>query len=180
MQRLWGRENVSAPILFVVKDVWEIWQMEAQRNPWRETGGILMGYWVSRDEVVLTHATGPGPHACRKRRSLEMDGDYCQGQLEIVYASSAGALTFLGDWHTHPVGPLHPSQRDRSTLRDIGADPNYRTEAPLMIIYGPTWSATAFRFWKWLTPPTAAAYLLTDKGDLAALQIWTIPSIPAE
>lgn len=166
------------PTVFVVAGVWDVWAFEAGQSPWRETGGILIGYWTSAGDSVVTHATGPGPRARRTLRAVEIDGDHCQRELDAIYWGSGGALTFLGDWHTHPFGSLHPSQQDQSTLSGIATNLSYRAAHPLLVIYGPTWPVAVPRLQSWLPKAQVAAYMLTDENGLVAIDVETIPAVP--
>lgn len=97
--------------VFVAEAVWTRVRRETARFRFRETGGVLFGY---RDDesLVITEATGPGPRARHRRTWFEPDTAYCQAQLSIVYQRTGGAVSYLGEWHTHPCGSTRPSQQD--------------------------------------------------------------------
>src|SRR5437868_5474554 len=80
-----------------------------------ETGGVLLGY-ASGDDVVVMEAIGPGPAAVHGKTSFRPDCDYHEREIARAYSSSEGVMTYLGDWHSHPSGPLDLSAQDRKTL----------------------------------------------------------------
>jgi integrative and conjugative element protein (TIGR02256 family) len=98
-----------------------------------ETGGILMGYW-SEPDVVITHATGPGPRAVHKTTGFLPDAEYQEQEVAFIYAESGRLSTYLGDWHSHPYGSTRLSWKDKRTLRRIAHAPEARCPQPLMAV----------------------------------------------
>jgi len=108
---------------------------EADKEFPRETGGVLMGYWSNDTfQAVITHVIGPGPNAVHHLDSFTPDGEFQLSEIERIYRESGRIITYLGDWHTHPIGGGEPSKRDRKTLRKIASDPEARAPNPLMAI----------------------------------------------
>lgn len=98
-----------------------------------ETGGMLIGY--RRDEqMVITHITGPGPNARHRLFSFTRDTEFCNRELERLYFQSSGVLTYLGEWHTHPLGELYPSAQDSREMRAIATTPSYQTTCPILLL----------------------------------------------
>ena len=99
-------------------------------RPW-EIGGWLLGY-RAEEELVVTHATPP-----RSRGTpwgVTINGRGHQRLFDAAWDASQGRVTFLGDWHTHPGGPPHPSDRDRNAASLLATDPDFRTPRPMMAI----------------------------------------------
>lgn len=84
-----------------------------------ETGGILLGHI---DPVRVTVAGGPGPGAVRTDSFFLRDLQYSQA-LAAREAAVSGAQ-WVGEWHTHPTGPPHPSPTDLSTYQRIQQNPD--------------------------------------------------------
>jgi len=103
-----------------------------------ETGGIVMGYWVSEKEVVITAATSAGPRAGHCEDRYDPDVEHDQAEIARIYAETGRLHTYLGDWHTHPDSGPGLSRRDRRTLRAIASDPGARAPTPLMVIVAST------------------------------------------
>jgi integrative and conjugative element protein (TIGR02256 family) len=102
-----------------------------------ETGGVIIGYWVTVGvEAVITAATGPGPSACHFPERFEPDTTYHRAEIAREYEESGRLHVYLGDWHTHPRNPPIPSKLDRNTLRFIARAPRARMPVPLMGIVG--------------------------------------------
>lgn len=107
----------------------------ARRYP-RETGGLLIGYWIGPREAVLTNIVGSGPKAEHRAESFLPDTAWQRKQLAQIYRKSGRTETYLGDWHSHPNGRPIPSQQDKQTARDISEYSDARCPRPLMLIVG--------------------------------------------
>lgn len=108
---------------------------EARRYaPDLESGGLLLGYWATALEAVITTVTLPGPLAIRRRNSYVPDGDHDQHSIERLFDESRAAITYLGDWHSHPRSSARLSAKDRQTLRRIAEEPDAVTPRPLMLV----------------------------------------------
>lgn len=130
---------------FILSGVVATWRVETQRSGFRETGGMLLGYWARSGYPVITHATGPGPNAKRGFLSFAPDHEYCQRSLERLFEASGGELTFVGDWHTHVTGGLRPSSTDTDTALRIAGDQDYQCKRPLIALYSATNRLLGFR-----------------------------------
>ena len=106
------------------------------RRPW-EIGGWLLGYW-SDGCVVITHATPPGRRGTPF--GIHINADRHRALFDTAWEASAGRVTFLGDWHTHPGGPAIPSKRDLRALAFLAAEADFGTPEPLAAIVDlPRW-----------------------------------------
>lgn len=104
-----------------------------------ETGGVLLGWHnVERNEIVVVHALGPGPHSTHARYSYNPDGDWHDRTVDAVYQRSGRIVTYVGDWHTHPRGRPTLSRTDIHTLRRIAHNDEARCPFPLMLILANT------------------------------------------
>jgi integrative and conjugative element protein (TIGR02256 family) len=106
---------------------------EVARYSFKETGGIFIGY-KSEESIVITHATGPGPMAKHSLFNFERDVHFCNEELERLFYASDGALTYIGEWHTHPLGFLSPSKQDDKEMLEISRSPDYQNDEPLLAI----------------------------------------------
>ena len=111
-----------------------------------ETGGVLMGYWSSGSEAVVTDSIDGGPLAQRERTSFYPDSEFQARAIEEIHKRSKGSLTYLGDWHTHPRGRLALSPTDKATLRRIARTREARAGSPIMMLLAgdEQWSAAAW------------------------------------
>lgn len=143
MKQLTGKAWVSRQVVHEMST-------EASRLYPLETGGLLIGYWISSEqEVVINHATGPGPCAIHHPTRFIPDYNYQQAEIARIYYESAQVNTYLGDWHTHPRGGQHLSYKDRRTLRKIANFPEARARLPIMAILGggePNWLLSIWRY----------------------------------
>lgn len=106
--------------------------------PW-EVGGWLLGYWTADESnVVITHATPPGP--CGTPFGVRISARGHRERFDQAWAASDGHVTFVGDWHTHPGGPVAPSDKDRAALSKLATQHDYGTPQPLaIIVQTPRW-----------------------------------------
>lgn len=104
-------------------------------NPSIETGGVLAGYTNESGNVVITHASGPGPNAIKLPTKFEKDIEYCQAFLDDLFTSTNKKIVYVGEWHSHPNGCNHPSGTDIKSLSTIAFQKEYLTDMPLMIIF---------------------------------------------
>jgi integrative and conjugative element protein (TIGR02256 family) len=140
---------------------------EASLHVPNETGGVLNGYWVSPDEVVITDIIGAGPDAERTKCGFVPDDAYQTQEIERLYRGSGRIVTYLGEWHTHPGGILKLSATDSSTLRKISRTISARTPTPLMIILAGKVKWT-LRLWKYHD----SRYFWKQKSEIVEVKLY--------
>lgn len=163
------RELTFPGCVFAVETVLETFRHETARLPFSETGGVLFGYRTADREIVVTEATGPGPRAKHGWSFFEPDTHYFQEQLSEVYRRSRGAITYVGDWHTHPYGSLRPSGRDSTAMLNLARSGDVRLQEPLLWIY-----RSGRRLLRWSVPERDAVWVLDapDRGWWMAPVQW--------
>lgn len=95
-----------------------------------ETGGILLGH--GREDFTVIVAGGPGPHAVRQPRFFLRDLDHAQRLAADAW--DADGSQWIGDWHTHPCGPPHPSPADLRAVDEVLRDPALGLDAFLTVV----------------------------------------------
>lgn len=112
-------------------------EMEAAKTKRIETGGIIAGKGNHEEgKVLITHASGSGPRAVRRRRSFMRDTLYCQGLLDQWAIQSKGEIDYFGEWHKHFEIEPRPSVLDLDTMQRIASDRNYHVEKAILLIIG--------------------------------------------
>lgn len=135
--------------LWLPRDVFEGMKLLAKASFPLETGGMLLGYLADNGEVVVKKLIGPGPTAKHGFHHFEPDSSYQQGLLEKYFRESEGQITYLGDWHTHPLGSPVLSVRDKQTLAEIAQSASSKIKHPLMGVLAGSetdWQLAAFQF----------------------------------
>lgn len=128
MKRVWLLRNVLDRI-----------QHEAEIKTPLETGGLLVGYCSADDDhVVVTDMVGPGPQAKHRKRTYRPDYNFHREEIGRIFTESGGILTYLGDWHSHPAAPSCLSFLDKRALRNIARFPDNYIARPIMLILGRT------------------------------------------
>lgn len=112
-------------------------EQESKRRSHVETGGVVAGVGCAlREEVIITHASQPGPRAYHARYAFKRDNLFCQNFLNNLARTSNGEIDYLGEWHKHFESNPRPSNRDVQTLTKIANDPNYHVSNPFLLIIG--------------------------------------------
>ncbi len=84
-----------------------------------ETGGILLGQ-DHGETLVVTVAGDPGPNAQRACSRFKRDLAHAQVLADQAYERDGSV--WIGEWHTHPRGPVEPSELDCRTYASHLAD----------------------------------------------------------
>lgn len=124
----------------VIYDKWlieKIYSARSKKLP-NETGGILIGCHNMEEKKVYAVDTilSPGD-------SIEYPTAYIRGikdvrsNLDIIENRTAGALSYIGEWHSHPEGcSSKPSQDDRTLFKWLKKHMEDENLPPLMLIAG--------------------------------------------
>lgn len=111
-------------------------ETEAYRTWPLETGGILLGYLDTNDELVIRFASGPGVNAKHTRTTFTPDHETQMVYLDRMYAKYGNIADYVGDWHTHPGKSPALSFLDCRTLCRIAHSTTLTMKPPVMIIAG--------------------------------------------
>jgi integrative and conjugative element protein (TIGR02256 family) len=99
-----------------------------------ETGGILLGN-ERRGRLDIKIAGGPGPNAVHTSTQFRRDLEHAK-RLSVEAYDELQA-NWIGEWHTHPHGPHHPSHRDLRTYRQLIAEPELNLTVLVALIVLP-------------------------------------------
>lgn len=130
--------NNQKKALSIPAYVFDFMQSLVNQNPLIETGGVLAGYTDEEGNVIITHASGPGPKALQSAIRFEKDVEFCQQFLDDLFISSSRKYVYVGEWHSHPSRDNRPSGLDIKSLSEISIEKNYLTTCPAMIILSNT------------------------------------------
>jgi len=85
-----------------------------------EAGGILMGRRIlDSGDVVVDMVTEPFPTDQRGRFKFVRFPEGHQQALDQEWSESGGAVSYLGEWHTHPAPTSVPSAKDCRNWRQL-------------------------------------------------------------
>lgn len=110
-----------------------------------ETGGILLGHQHAGGLFSITSAGGPGPNAYRARQAFRRDAEHARALARSAYVRDRSV--WLGDWHTHPDGPTHPSRLDLRSYAEVLHDSETGFDVFLAIIVTPLPSGPVLYPW---------------------------------
>jgi len=100
--------------IYISKDALRFINNEVQISQNIETGGILLGVVLQTEDILITHAIGPGPKAIKKHSEFKKDYDYSVKMLNLLYKKYS--VDFLGDWHKHPNNCIGYSAKDYASM----------------------------------------------------------------
>lgn len=84
-----------------------------------EAGGILLGYILPNDRVVIDFASEPTAVDRASAVSFERDAVAAQNLIDVMWHSSNGTCIYLGEWHSHSERLPQPSLQDRRMIRNM-------------------------------------------------------------
>lgn len=118
-----SRHREATPVQ-VRRSAWANAMRAAQRDPMRETGGVLLGWRTTDGQLcVLDMVEVEDPrsgHTAYRRRHAKAE----QALAAALEQHEAGSLVgYIGEWHTHPA-PIGPSFVDRFEIRRISKKSN--------------------------------------------------------
>lgn len=128
---------MSLPAIWIPDGVRKTIVLEAKRRSPKETGGLLLGYWVgaTMSIAVVTEAVGAGPGAVNEMDRFVPDHDYQAHEVHRLSVESGKRLWYLGDWHTHPSeSSVILSSTDKRTLRTIADADDAFAPKPIMVV----------------------------------------------
>jgi len=124
-------------------------RLSRQSKDGLETGGILLGSSAGpSDPLIVRYAGEAGPKAARKPNFFLRDlsfADHFAREQNAVDGSQ-----WIGEWHTHPDGPLTPSEADLGTYFSHLSDPALRFGVFIAIIVVPleeSWNSQLHSSW---------------------------------
>ena len=103
-----------------------------------ETGGILVGTWDRiRKRVYVVGYFDPPPDSVAEATGFTRGSKGVYETIETVQRLTAGNLTYIGEWHTHPRGMRStPSSDDRILMRWIEDVLKFSDAPAIMLIAG--------------------------------------------
>ena len=104
-------------MIYVTTAALERIEFEVQRAKGIETGGILIGVFLKSGDVLVTHATSPGPKAIKRTNLFQKDISYTTQVFNVL--SLKYSVDYLGEWHKHPNTYIDYSFMDKKSMVEI-------------------------------------------------------------
>ncbi|NNU82209.1 hypothetical protein HMH01_17370 [Halovulum dunhuangense] len=113
---------------------------ERVRGTCVETGGVLFGEVDELLKVIwIDEVSGPPSDSVSSPESFLCGTSGIQEMNDEKTKRTRGSVSFLGMWHTHPLGMPVPSNTDLGAMEQLlGTDPTFLGRRFLMIIVGGT------------------------------------------
>lgn len=109
-----------------------------------ETGGILLGR-PHKSTLEIRWAGDPGPNAIRQPQYFLRDLEHAQGLADQAWQIDGSQ--WIGEWHTHPYGPVEPSITDVRTYKQLLQDQELGFDGFMSLIVTPTNLGHAVNAW---------------------------------
>jgi hypothetical protein len=106
-------------------------------DPESETGGILVGRYLSDGEIAAVELASGPPGDSEAGVDWFKRGKDGLAELLAEQWSRPDRRYYVGEWHFHPLGNAEPSPQDLNQIREFAADENYRCQRPILIIVSP-------------------------------------------
>lgn len=126
-------------LVVVENRVFSTTSREMRKARMTETGGPLVGH-LDGHHLLVTGASGPGPRADLRLRSVEIDGAHAERFCASVRRKTNGVDDYIGDWHCHVGYSLRPSRLDYEAMKTMAEFPSSPTLTPVSLIWS-KWSA---------------------------------------
>lgn len=135
-----------------------------------ETGGIFLGHRLPTGERQVQHMIGAGPKAKHRSTWLEVDDQWQNIEISRLAADDPN-ISYLGEWHTHPLASNgNISRVDRKALAQLAKFQDLRCPNPVMTILfrkrlewmAAAWEPSQFRgrWWKFYEIEVEAVQIL--------------------
>lgn len=111
-------------------DVLDALHQSALESYPNETGGFLVGNYISNNHAHVTCLVQPVKKTCRPC-SFERSTEGMKTVWDNLFKQG---LIYLGEWHTHPNGSCDYSITDLETMRSIASSADVQIVKPLLII----------------------------------------------
>jgi len=111
----------------------QIEKMTKEHIP-KEYGGILLGSCThDRKEARIYEVYHPKKYQAGPAH-FERPPEEMNHFLQKRYKESKGKIDYLGEWHSHPTGPLAPSSLDKQAMKEIASLKSVNTNLPILLI----------------------------------------------
>lgn len=102
----------------------------------KECGGIILGS-ITNDYRIIIRGI---PKATNDKKSSKctciIDKRIAQKVIDDIFRETDGAVTYIGEWHTHPVNAPTFSNQDLQTIKEQFSSNVIYTNFLLMLIIG--------------------------------------------
>lgn len=123
----------------VVADEWlleHLAEMRHDRLP-SETGGILVGFHdMQRHRIYIAEALAAPPDSTERPVYFDRGCVGLRAHLAEIQRVTNGALSYVGEWHSHPGTSTRPSTQDGQVLEFLSTHMAMDGHPGLMVIVG--------------------------------------------
>lgn len=105
-------------------------------NHKKECGGIILGSLTNDYRIIVRSIPKATNDKKASKCSCVRDKRVAQTIINDVFKKTDGVVTYIGEWHTHPVDVPTYSSQDRQTIKEQFLSNVITTEFLLMLIIG--------------------------------------------
>jgi integrative and conjugative element protein (TIGR02256 family) len=129
-----------------------------------ETGGILLGC-VRGPHLEITGFTFPGPTDVRTLSRFVRQDESHEEAAKKAWVASDRTVSFIGEWHTHPVGKPIPSNIDGDNWSELALKSRY----PMLFLLAAPGNWRAFLVTRSRTDVIHTELVVCERGDLGVV-----------
>jgi len=127
------QEELDLRILIPDRLIEKMRKMVTKHFP-NEFGGIFVGYYSdNKKEAKIEDVLWPNQFINSPQTFIRVPNDI-NAALKRMYNESNGRLIYLGEWHSHPLGPDSFSILDFEAIKSIAQDKKIKIDLPLLCI----------------------------------------------
>lgn len=102
----------------------------------KECGGIILGSITNDYRIIIRGIPKATKDKKTSKYSCTIDKRVAQTIINDAFQKTVGSVTYIGEWHTHPVDNPTFSHQDKETIKDQFLSNITATDFILMLIIG--------------------------------------------
>jgi integrative and conjugative element protein (TIGR02256 family) len=111
-----------------------------------EAGGVLLGRLIlNSHNIIIDSISEPNTQDRASRTRFNRARTPTQQLINRDWATTNGAINYLGEWHTHPQPSPEPSPEDLKNWQLIFRDASFEQDFLLFLIVG----TSTMRLWEY-------------------------------
>ncbi|AIS32352.1 hypothetical protein BRM9_1538 [Methanobacterium formicicum] len=98
-----------------------------------ETGGILIGNYLDKNNAIIIEITGPSKDS--KQSACKFNSGI-NGLIKLLNNKWNLGQYYIGEWHSHPDSSPQPSKIDDMQMKKLSIDKALKCPEPILLIIG--------------------------------------------
>ena len=125
-------ESTTSNYLYISNDILSKIKQELSNHYPNEFGGVFVGF-KQNELIVIEDVLIPDDFENGKTIFVRRPGTLNE-RLELIFNTTKGKITYIGEWHSHPGGPPNPSSTDINAMQEIADTKKIGNSNPILMI----------------------------------------------